>query len=371
MNGKRVFSACAWIGTLLLLALAAYLNDSAAALTLAVSLGVLPLISLLVCAVGVKRLSCALSLPATAEKNGGIPGEFTVSNAFPVFPGVVTAGLEAVNLLTDEAVSLSLRVSPLPKKASGTQFSLVSPHCGCFCLRVKNVRLLDWTGIFAFRIPAPPDAVCAVLPGIFPVALENLPSSTPEADAERYSQYRSGNDPTELFELREYVPGDDLRRLHRKLSEKLDRPVVRLDALPLQRSVLLLRDASVLSAAPPIRDAVTQSMVSVGQALRSEDVRFCFGWHASQGFFSVSVSSDETLPDAVTALLGAPGAAADVLTPAELFAREHFGGVVLFSAGEPVSPPETEARVLRFSSNGPLTPENHAEALSVLELTGE
>ena len=368
MTKKRIFAALGWLLALLLPALAAFLNDSALALTLVVFVGALPLISLLVCLIAVKRLSCRLVTPMTAEKNAGIDCAFAVSNAARLFPGTVTATLQAKNLLTEEDVRVSLRVSPLPRRSAQTRFSLVSPHCGCFCLAVPDVRLLDWTGIFALKVPSPPEAICAVLPDIFPVAAENLPDSAPEADAERYSQVKPGSDPTELFELREYVPGDDLRRLHRKLSEKLDRPVVRLDALPLERSVLLLRDASAAAASPALRDAVTESMVSVGEALRRAEVRFCFGWHTPQGFFSVSVSSDQTMPDAVMALLGAPGAPADALTPAELTARERFGATVVFSVGDPLSPPENDARVLRFSEDGPLSPGNHTDVLSVIEL---
>ena len=58
-------------------------------------------------------------------------------------------------------------------------------------------------------------------------------------DSESYAPDRAGYDLSEVYQLREYRPGDSLRQMHWKLSGKLDRLVIREASLPVRRSVLL------------------------------------------------------------------------------------------------------------------------------------
>lgn len=40
-------------------------------------------------------------------------------------------------------------------------------------------------------------------------------------------QNRKGNDPSEIFDIKDYTPGDDLRFVHWKLSGKADHLIMR------------------------------------------------------------------------------------------------------------------------------------------------
>ena len=53
---------------------------------------------------------------------------------------------------------------------------------------------------------------------------------------------KKGSDYSETFQLREYVPGDSIKQIHWKLSEKLDKLVVREASLPVQKSTLVFWD---------------------------------------------------------------------------------------------------------------------------------
>ena len=64
--------------------------------------------------------------------------------------------------------------------------------------------------------------------------------AAPEGDGQRYSLRRPGSDPTELFGLREYQPGDRLNRVDWKLSQKTGAILVREGSLPVSDRVVLL-----------------------------------------------------------------------------------------------------------------------------------
>ncbi len=59
-------------------------------------------------------------------------------------------------------------------------------------------------------------------------------------DSDEYSMRKAGYDPSETFAIREYQPGDRIRQIHWKLTEKFDSLMVRDYGLPIQNTVLLL-----------------------------------------------------------------------------------------------------------------------------------
>lgn len=55
---------------------------------------------------------------------------------------------------------------------------------------------------------------------------------------------RPGTDPSETFSIREYLPGDPIRQIHWKLSQKNDTTMLRELGLPVAEETLLLLDTS-------------------------------------------------------------------------------------------------------------------------------
>jgi hypothetical protein len=53
---------------------------------------------------------------------------------------------------------------------------------------------------------------------------------------------RPGDDPSEIFNIRSYMPGDAIDRIHWKLSSKTDKLLVREFGCPVERKILLLVD---------------------------------------------------------------------------------------------------------------------------------
>jgi hypothetical protein len=64
------------------------------------------------------------------------------------------------------------------------------------------------------------------------------------SDSDRYQDGQAGNDASEIFQVREYRPGDKLQRIHWKLTAKKDQLLVKDYSLPIDYDTLILLDFS-------------------------------------------------------------------------------------------------------------------------------
>lgn len=84
----------------------------------------------------------------------------------------------------------------------------------------------------------------AILPDARVNTIENEFQSGIEDESLEYSKRVSGDDPSEIFDIREYREGDRIRRIHRWLSEKHDTIIIKDFGEPIVSKVLILVDFS-------------------------------------------------------------------------------------------------------------------------------
>ncbi|MGX8699569.1 MAG: DUF58 domain-containing protein, partial [bacterium] len=110
-------------------------------------------------------------------------------------------------------------------------------HYGRYALRVERFTEMDALGLFTRRRRVAAEARVTVAPSPLPLALERGERESFLDDPAAYSLTRAGHDPSETFRIREYVPGDSIRQIHWKLSEKTGRTLVRELGLPVERGL--------------------------------------------------------------------------------------------------------------------------------------
>ncbi|WP_033126324.1 DUF58 domain-containing protein [Eubacterium sp. ER2] len=110
-------------------------------------------------------------------------------------------------------------------------------------VELTGLVLWDWLGIFKRTVRA--ESLKAV--GIWP-DMELLPVEVTRrtreflADADEYSEERSGDDPSQIYQIREYRPQDPARNIHWKISAKEDAVMVKENSFPLGTAVLVRID---------------------------------------------------------------------------------------------------------------------------------
>lgn len=381
MKARRITAAVLWL--LAVAALAAVWAAGGGALWLGAAIAVLllPGVSLLLALAARRGVRLSLTLTPTVPKRAAAQAVLLVKND-ALLSARALFRVRAVNALTREETVTLLRCTVPPKGTEELRFLVESRRCGQITAAVEKAGLLDICGIFA--VPLKTENIAArttALPDMFAPGIDlALASSMPE-ESDSYAPGCRGNDLTEIFQLREYAPGDDLRRIHWKMTAKTDRLIVREASLPLQRSLLVFWDKTAADKlAPDAADALAESVSSVCQSLSEAGFAYTLGWSGEGQNVLEEVPDTDRLLALLPRMVRSAGAGESGTAQLVRQGGENFyGRVLLFTHAVP---PEIEAlaercaltlllcsraetaspcRTVRF------TPEDYAQRLRDLE----
>lgn len=200
---------------------------------------------------------------------------FTVENK-SIFP-IACAKMEVTyqNQFYKEKNRETFLFSLQGKQAGEIRKKLRSEHCGSILVRIEYVQVYDLLKLFGLKKKIKQEETFAVLPPISPLAVSIRADTAATMDSEIYSKEESGDDPSEVFDIREYREGDRLQRIHWNLSLKQDDYIVKEFSLPNNQCILLLIE---LYRGGDI-DTVLEVLVSVSYFLILQQVSHCIGWY--------------------------------------------------------------------------------------------
>lgn len=129
------------------------------------------------------------------------------------------------------------------KSSQKVSCQITSHYCGSLLFRIKSASLYDYFCIWKVNKKIQQDVRVLVMPEIFEIAkdmiTENLSVLT---DSDIYSETKPGDDPSEVFSIREYREGDKPNRIHWKLSYKEEELMVKEFSNPLNELIVVLTD---------------------------------------------------------------------------------------------------------------------------------
>jgi uncharacterized protein (DUF58 family) len=119
-------------------------------------------------------------------------------------------------------------VSPFALESLGTAsatYSLRPEKRGCYTIGPLEVNVADPLGIFQFRCEVPVASSLIVYPSPVPIPALFLPGGNPYGASPLHSAEMRGEG-SEFYGIREYQPGDPLRRVHWRSSARMGRLAV-------------------------------------------------------------------------------------------------------------------------------------------------
>ena len=252
---------------------------SGAALALALLLILVPLGTLPVSACLKRKL--IIKVESVTGLRKGDEGTITVKVENPTIFTALRIQCDVVvqNQLNRESMKQQVLTWAAPKKVQQCALRVGSEYCGRLKIWVDQVVLYDCFGIFGIRCKCSAVAHTTVQPETFEPVVVLVPNPSSIDDSESYSQDRPGNDLTETFQLREYVPGDSPRQIHWKLTNKFDKLIVRDPGLPISQNVLVFWERTGETSDPARIDAQAEVVISLCRSLADMGIQFTVGWN--------------------------------------------------------------------------------------------
>ena len=366
MRKSVVGAAARVLLLLLLLVLALILTASRWILSAIALMIVLPLISWGLNFYVRNHIKAGVTMPTTIAKNTAVPVTVELRNdsLLPVLKAFCT--LRIHNDLTGEERTVTLSDSVGAGQRSSQSFLLESEFCGQLHVPVSSVTLMDCFGLLPVKARVEASARMTVLPDLFPVEAE---ISARTSDQEEGSADRKGEDRSEVFQLREYQPGDDVRQIHWKLSSKLDEMILKEPSAPQSRSVMVFWDKR-FPGTPAQMDTLAEAVSSVCQGILEGGMPFRLCWTEGEELMLSEVADDNELLLAIPALVKTVG-----VPECRLPDMEEYSSILYFTSELPETGDLSRIHVMLCSdseeSHDTLTvfsPQDYREVLQRLEM---
>ena len=248
--------------------------------------------------VDASRLQIDPKVRSGGEKGNVRPGIFEVElSGRPWVAKSVYMTVKIYNLMFDtteyQCFELMLR-----GKKQRYQIPFRLERCGEVHITCEEIWVTDALGLYRCPLEAFSERIVTVYPEKINLKVELLGETIGTPRTEGRMQNRRGNDPSQMFDIREYVPGDDIRSIHWKLSSKSESLILRQASEPSHYNVVILPDFGKKQGEALVSEEELQGIVAVGMALGeqlvSKRVEFCLALPTANGLKLREINSMRT-----------------------------------------------------------------------------
>lgn len=310
---NRVLWLCATVA-----AAALYLfGNSAGTFAVLVAAVLAPMLSVAAAFVSLRAIAAAVELPSSCTAGDSVDARLVLSGGR--FMPSVDCLLRVENVYTGELLEREVSVSG----REGVSVKLTPRHCGLLRVSVDRAYLRDPLGLVRLRVSCASEWDMFVAPTRFETRITLADDVDMSAESDEYSMTKAGNDPSETFGVREYQPGDPIKQIHWKLSQKSDRLMLRELGLPIVRRALLLLDTTASDGErprPELLHAAAEVFFSASAALCEQEIAHVAAWRQGDMLVCREIGTVEDADAAATGYLSEPSRA-DGASIAELYAE--------------------------------------------------
>lgn len=266
MTLRRAGYAC-W---LLAVAILYFFENNTGTRAVLLSSVLIPAFSVLCAAWTAKKAFCRLTVPESAEKGKTAVCKCAFSGPWTKIGCVLSCRVRSTHWMTHETSEWATE--------GEEAFSIDCAHCGTLRIQADGIKARDWLGLACFSGKASEAASLLILPDLYPVRVIVSDAVSASRQEENPGYIRRDGLETENGGVREYAPGDPVRRIHWKLSAKTDRVLIREEERPPAGSVLLLLETAGYDFAPEDMDGAAEALLSVSQSMTESGVLHSVSW---------------------------------------------------------------------------------------------
>ena len=231
-------------------------------------------------------------------------------------PGIVPVALTELelsceNLRTGETDSTTIQLTPGPKSRKEIDFEVQSGHAGRYRVSVSNAVIMDPLMLWSKEVACEGIKYITVMPELFDVQM-SYASDAALLENDRSADSRRGEDPGDVRGIRDYVAGDPVRNIHWKLSEKVDKLLIKELGTPISDQFLvILGNSGDKSSDPEALEAIASVFASLIETLRLDNASLTIAWSDALTGQAVikKINDEEDLKMAADEYLAAPASA--------------------------------------------------------------
>ena len=210
--------------------------------TTLVLLLILPVIMAVLLRVDAGRIQTELQMRTGGRAGMELPSDICIKGKKNIcVTGCIQIRFHIRNLMFDTEEERNLILEPV-KAGEKYQMKINMALCGEHVIQCQSVRIYDLLKLFHIELQTCPEVRTVIYPGTAEMEIELENRAEGVLTEMGMMQNRKGNDPSEMFDIREYVPGDDIRAIHWKLSSKTDGLILRQPSAAMHYQVALMPD---------------------------------------------------------------------------------------------------------------------------------
>lgn len=298
-------------------------NSTGAIILFAFSV-LIPLVMILVHLFISPDIDIKVEFPKSSEKGEALCGTvYIINNKWLPYTNV-SVTITGENQLTGEVFSFPVKISVSSFGEFEYPIKIEDKYCGKIKFSASEFKVYDTFCLIYKRKTVDIHGSALILPNLFSSEVTVTCGNGSDTDNVEYSTVKPGFDISEPFDYREYVPGDSPKSIHWKLTEKLDKVVIRQGGLPIPKSVILLFETGVRKQEElpsyMLCDAMAEAFIAVSRSLSKNGNEHMIAWQdqKSHEFIRYTINSENDLIAILPKLLSAS------IAVDEVSCKEHY-----------------------------------------------
>ncbi len=279
---------------------------------------ILPFILFIMTKLTARKLSVDfVTVQSTTGRSSKIPLVLKIENRSVLPAANLIIEIEYFNSLDGIKNVMKINTPVYPSETQYLTMHISGMHYGTVELRIKRCGVVDMLRLFKIKLryPKSREIFKASSFTIFPepIAIENNIANYAEMglETDEYSKTSKGDDPSEIFDVRDYVEGDKISRIHWKLTAKQDKTIVKDYSLPISNSIVIMVDLDLDrkdGSCHAKYDTMIETAAAISFHLISNETPHRVVWYDNDNsrLMDISVTDEESHRLLVGMLLKAP-----------------------------------------------------------------
>ena len=256
------------------------------------------------------------SIDVVQNKNDGIEVKILIKNnsIFPAVNGELK--LCYYNKFSGNKEIEYINFPINSKETESIDFKIKSKYCGKLIIEIQSLKIYDYLTFSSVKKKVNKSKEVIVLPQIYDINFSSNATNINSLDVEIFSKDKAGDDPSEVFNVREYVEGDKIQRIHWKLSSKVDNVMIKEYSQPIVNDSIIIVELCESENNINTIQGIIETAISLSHMLLSYNYIHYICWYdKSKDFFNkIIINSEEDMLGVACELLSLKPYTDDVLS---------------------------------------------------------